>query len=286
MQANNILQADLLDIIFENKNKSYGAYALRKTYNKRLLTALGAMVLLCLFISLGSLFAGGRKQMMAPETTMVDLTPIDEPKPKEKEPEAEPAPRPATPPAQIEQVRMIQDVTPQIVRDELVNPDNAVKPVDELENARIGSINMDGADDPGNRAPTLPPGTGGNGKSLIGHGGNEVIDEGIFVTVQVEARFPGGMDAWKKYLERNLNSGAPVENGAPEGSKLTVVVSFIVDKDGNVSEVKAENDPGFGTAVEAVRIIRKSGKWNPAIQNGRNVIYRQRQSVTFLVDAG
>jgi protein TonB len=72
-------------------------------------------------------------------------------------------------------------------------------------------------------------------------------------------------------------------NGAPPASQLTVVVSFVVDKEGNVSEVKAENNPGYGTAEEAVRVIKKGPKWIPAVQNNRNVMYRQRQSITFLV---
>ena len=75
------------------------------------------------------------------------------------------------------------------------------------------------------------------------------------------------------------------DNGAPPGN-YTVVVSFLVDKEGNISEVKAENDPGYGTADEAVRVIQRGPKWKPAVQNGRNVIYRQRQSITFQVAEG
>ena len=75
----------------------------------------------------------------------------------------------------------------------------------------------------------------------------------------------------------------PIENGATSG-KYTVIVSFVVDKEGTISDVQAENDPGYGTAAEAVRVIKKSNKWIPAIQNGRNVIYRQKQSIAFLVN--
>jgi len=59
-----------------------------------------------------------------------------------------------------------------------------------------------------------------------------------------------------------------------------------VDKEGNISEVKAENDPGYGTAGEAVRVISRGPKWVPAVQNGRNVIYRQKQAITFKVEEG
>jgi protein TonB len=100
-----------------------------------------------------------------------------------------------------------------------------------------------------------------------------------FTSVQVEAKFQGD---WNKYLERNLNSQTPADNGAAPG-RYTVTVSFRVDKDGSISEVQALNDPGYGCGAEAVRVIKKGPKWTPAIQNGRNVIYRQKQNITFEV---
>src|SRR5205085_8232143 len=99
----------------------------------------------------------------------------------------------------------------------------------------------------------------------------------------IEASFPGGVAAWKRFLERNLNQNILEENGAPPG-RYTVVVSFRVDKDGSITEVKAENNPGYGTADEAVRVVKTGPKWNPAQQNGRQVIYRQRQSITFALE--
>ena len=83
-------------------------------------------------------------------------------------------------------------------------------------------------------------------------------------------------------MERNLDSDLPVSNGAPAG-KYTVVVSFLVDKNGVISDVVAENDPGYGTKAEAVRVITKGPNWKPAIQNGNKVIYRHKQSISFMV---
>ena len=79
-----------------------------------------------------------------------------------------------------------------------------------------------------------------------------------------------------------MNSDIPVQNGAPPG-KYTVFVTFIVAKDGAISDVQAENDPGYGTKAEAVRVIQKGPAWKPAVQNGRNVIYRHKQGITFVV---
>lgn|GEM_PF-5027371 len=97
-----------------------------------------------------------------------------------------------------------------------------------------------------------------------------------FKTVQIQARFPDGLAGWTKFLEKNLNRDLPVNNGVPAGI-YTVVVSFVVNKEGVISEVQAETDPGFGTSAEAVRAIKKGPNWIPAEQNGTKVIYRQRR---------
>lgn len=113
--------------------------------------------------------------------------------------------------------------------------------------------------------------------------GSEVIkfDHG-FTQVQILAEFPGGLPAWTEYLERNLNKDFVKKNGGPPG-KYTVVVSFVISKTGTISEVTAENDPGYGTGEEAVRLIEKGPKWKPAMQNGKAVIARHKQSITFIV---
>jgi protein TonB len=118
------------------------------------------------------------------------------------------------------------------------------------------------------------------GVSLIAK--EEDAETEIFYVVQIPAEFPGGISGWKNYLERNLNSDIPVSNGAPAG-RYTVLVSFLVDKTGAISDVVAENDPGYGTKAEAVRVIAKGPHWKPAIQNGNKVIYRHKQSITFMV---
>ena len=103
----------------------------------------------------------------------------------------------------------------------------------------------------------------------------------IFTVVQIPAEFPGGGSAWSRYLERSLNKKIPFE-GAPPG-RYTVVVAFTVSKTGAVSDIIAENDPGYGCKSEAIRIIRDGPSWKPAVQNGRNVVYRHRQTLTFVV---
>lgn len=103
-----------------------------------------------------------------------------------------------------------------------------------------------------------------------------------FFTFQKQAMFPGGAEGWRNYLLSHLKSDVPSRKKAPVGD-YTVMVSFLVMKDGKISEVKAENDPGYNTAEEAVRVIKSGPNWIPAVQNDKPVIYRQKQSITFQV---
>lgn len=113
-----------------------------------------------------------------------------------------------------------------------------------------------------------------------------------FKTVQIQAQFPGGPSAWVAYLQKNLRAEVGAEyirlRRKQIDSLQTVVVSYLVDTQGNVSEVKVENPEHVHPKVgaEAVRVIQNGPKWAPAIQNGKYVIYRQRQSITFQVTKG
>lgn len=105
----------------------------------------------------------------------------------------------------------------------------------------------------------------------------------IFERVEVEASYPGGVNEWIRFLQKNLNAETPVNNNAPAG-KFTVLVQFIVDKDGSISEIKPLTSLGYGMEQEVVRILKQSGKWTPAIQNGRPVKAYRKQPITFQVE--
>lgn len=272
MDINKIQSADILDILFDGRNKEYGAYDLRKTYNKRIKASLAGMVLICILMLVGSLIANSSKKTQAQIVVAdMELTKVTE----EKKPE--PPPPPPPPKQEPPKVEMAKFTPPKIVKDEEVKPEEEIKEVEKLADTKIGTINQEGAKDEGVVAPPVEKSTGVVEAPKV----EEDYDK-VFTVVQIAAEFPGGLPAWTKYLERNLNRDLPVENGAPPG-KYTVVVSFIVSKTGDISDVVAENDPGYGTKAEAIRVITKGPKWKPAVQNGRNVIYRHRQSITFQV---
>jgi TonB-dependent SusC/RagA subfamily outer membrane receptor len=102
------------------------------------------------------------------------------------------------------------------------------------------------------------------------------------VTRITPPQFPGGEEALAKYLEQNLNHKLPSERGGPEG-KYTVVLSFLVEEDGTVSNVEARNDPGYGTAEEAIRVIKNGPNWIPSERDGKKGNYLKRMSIEFMV---
>lgn len=270
MEANKILSADVLDLVFEHRNKDYGAYELRKTYNKRILRALiitGSVALLAL---LGSLLASRLESSKDTKLQVKEIT-LEEIKQEDKvEPPPPPPPKPPDPP----KIEMKQFTPPKIVKDEEVQ--EPPPPQEELKEVKIDVQNQEGVKDEGIIAPAQID----DGKGVVEE--QKEDPNKIFEKVEIEASFKGGESAWRKYLERNLNPNAPVDNGAPEGT-YTVYVQFVVSKDGSISDVKALTNHGYGMEKEAVKVIQKGPAWVPAIQNGRSVNAYRKQPITFRV---
>lgn len=97
-----------------------------------------------------------------------------------------------------------------------------------------------------------------------------------------EAEFPGGTEGWKKHLMKHVRGNVPVKNNAKEGM-YTVIVRFIVNKDGSITDIFPETSKGYGMEEEAVRVMRLSPKWKPAIQYNRPVNAYRRQPISFVV---
>ncbi len=274
MEASKILNADILDIIFDGKNKEYGAYDLRKSYNKRIITALVSLVSVLLLFLLGSVLAnvisGGKKHEVMQVAQEVQLEKVPEKKP-DVVPPPPPPPKMAPPP----KVEIAKFTPPKIVPDDKVKEDEKPPEVEKVETAKIGAINQEGTKDEGVVAP--PVEAKGTGTVVAPKVETEDYDK-TFTKVENPATFPGGMDGWRRYLERNLQYP---ESAQEAGTQGVVRVQLVVDKEGNVSEVKALNDPGDGLGAEAERVIKKGPKWIPAEQNGRKVTFRFVQTVTF-----
>ena len=275
MEANKILSADVLDIIFDGKNKDYGAYELRKTYNRRITRALiitGSVALLAL---LSSILSSTMKEKADKKLKMNEMTIQDV---KQEEKKAIPPPPPPPPPKQEPpKVEMKQFTPPVIKKDEEV--EKPPPPQEELKEAKIDVVSQEGIKDEGIAAPIDID----QGKQIV-EVKKEDDENKIFDKVEIEASFPGGDSKWRQYLERNANGQVATDNGAPEGT-YTTVVQFVVDKEGNISDVRALTNHGYGMEEEAIRVIKKGPKWSPAVQNGRQVKAYRKQPITFRVEA-
>lgn len=107
-------------------------------------------------------------------------------------------------------------------------------------------------------------------------------DNMVYTKVDADAEFPGGMGAFTKFLQRNLNADVPVNNGAPVGT-YKVIIRFTVGKDSLAYDIQPETNFGYGMEEEAIRAIKKAPKWAPAMLNGHNVNAYKRQPITFVV---
>jgi len=104
----------------------------------------------------------------------------------------------------------------------------------------------------------------------------------IFTKVETASYYAKGNDAWKKYLQKNLDPAIPVAEGWKAGS-YTIIVQFIIHTDGTVSDVTTINYQGTKTAQHCIDLVKKSGKWIPAVQNGQIVNAYRKQPITFLI---
>ena len=108
------------------------------------------------------------------------------------------------------------------------------------------------------------------------------VSDKIYEKVDVESSFQGGAAAWRTYCLQNLADKTAASHGAPRGV-YTVIVKFIVWRNGAVSNVSAETNHGYGTENEAIRLITDGPKWVPATIGGRKVSSWRKQPVTFVV---
>ncbi len=268
MDTNKILSSDFLDILFDNRNKSYGAYELRRTYSKRVgISLLLTGIILTLLYAGMSLVdraePGERPMFKIHEEVVVKPFKFEDPEDKTETPR-----KPQTKTKQ--QVQTEQYTNFRLTDEEVIT---APPTLTDLANAQIGLAKIEGIIDTRViEAPVL-----NHTKGIIEVKTTE--NAGPLSIVQVQAKFDGD---WRKFLERNLNPQVAIDNNAPPGI-YTVMIQFVVDTDGSISEIKVLNDPGYGLGEEAIRVIKKSKKWQPAIQDGQPAKAYRKQPITFQI---
>lgn len=268
MEANKILSAPLIDVIFDGRNKEYGAYELRKTYSRRIRKALLVTTVIAALAFGGAVLAGsfGKKENNIRITEGIMLTEIEEEVIPEKIPEPERQPEP-------EPVQTIQFTTPpKILPDEEVTQPPPSQ--DDLDSSKIAQETREGRPD---IFTVDQPTDIGQDRGIITPKQNEPDEP--FTIVEIDAKFNGN---WKAFLEKNLNPEVATDNNAPPG-RYSVIMQFVVDLEGKISDIKALTEHGYGLEQEAIRVLKKAAKWEPAIQNGRPVKAFRRQVIIFEV---
>lgn len=259
-----IQKADLLDIIFEHRNKAYGAYALRRDYNHRLLRAI-----VITFAGAGLLFSlnswSGPKQQVTAlgDKDSVILRIMELPKEKPKEPEAQ-KPKPSE---AVRQIKSVDNIV--IVPDDSVTD---MPELDQLETSVVSNQTVDGREpaDPNEKAGLgTDPGTGKEPAKP------EPPQE---LGPSFAPSFPGGAEAMTQFLRRHLRTFDELE----PGTKVTVLIRFMVDTDGRISQYQILQSGGREMDEEVIRVVKKMPAWNPGQQNGHAISMYFTQPVIFM----
>ena len=276
MDTNKILQADVLDIIFDNRNKAYGAYELRKNYHIRLRRSMMIAATLIMLTVSAPIVAS-----MFDKPIVVDL-PNDHPRiikdieviiPKEPEPKV-PEAKPLEP---SNPVTTIANTTPIIEAAAAVNDADLPPTKEELKDAVAGIENKEGEGTDVLDLPIIDH--EGEGSGIIPQepapNDNEIFDD---VDVSQMPEFPGGEEELIRYLAQNIQYPKQALDGNTEGR---VLIGFVVNKEGDIDDVKVLRSIGDGCDEEAVRVIHKMPKWKPGKNNGKLVNVFYNLPVTF-----
>ncbi len=263
MDPQRVLEVPLDDIVFEGRNQAYGAYFLRKIYNRHIMRSLLIAGLFTVLAIAAPVLANLISGMMEEDDkqTVVEINMENLELPPEKEDIPPPPPPPEEPPPMKSTIRY---VVPEPKKDEEVQQEEPPPPVEELKDVEISNKSVEG-DESGSAQglgdePEAPP--------------PPVVDEApkepeIFRVVEQKPEFEGGEAGLLKYVAENIKYPAIARENGIEGK---VIVQFVVDEAGNVSQANVIRGIGGGCDQEAMRVVNTmSGKWKPGKQRGRPV---------------
>jgi len=268
-------EASLDDIVFANRNKSYGAYALRKEYRGVLTkaTIIGTSIFLVAMFApklLEKLGANEQKEEVMIDVNLMDLPPppIDENEP----------PPPPPPPVEQPKVETVKFLPPEVKKDEEVPQESPPPTVEKLEVAVAAAETQEG--DPNATELIIAP------EAITAPGKGEVIEaapveEKIFTAVEQNPEFPGGPAEMYKYLAKNIRYPGAASRANIQGR---VFLQFVVNTDGSITDVEVVKGVGFGCDEEAVRVVKSMPKWKPGRQQGRAVRVKYTLPVNFQLE--
>lgn len=266
-----ILTSSWLDLVFEGRNKLYGAYVIRKNAPRDLSKALFFGILFFLVLLAVAIGVSQLKKDKIGDGISSNNEVILQDIHFEKKEEIVPIlPKESQTRSRIDQVKM---TVPKVVPHSQATEEPPT--IAMLKEANPGPTTIAG--DP--TAPIAIDTKIGTTDEMaaITEGGKT---QAIFVNVEVNPTFPGGLKAFMEYISRNYRFP---EEAKVRGIKGKLFLSFIVEKDGSLTDIAVVKDLGFGTGQEAVRLLQQAPKWKPGIQNGRPVRVRYQLPIALQI---
>jgi protein TonB len=263
-----------VDLVFEGKNQEYGAYVLRKETGKRNVKAL-----IWVLIGIAAIFAisyanlaiqNAMKQNVSVETD-VELSKLaqkKEAKVERKEPVKVEMEQKV-----VEKVKSsVKFTAPEIKKDDEVKPEDELKSQDDLSktNTAIGAFDVKGNDE--------AEGEVLKAKEVVVDEKPKEEETKVFDVVEQMPQFPGGPQALFEYLSKNIKYPVVAEENGIQGR---VIVTFVVERDGSITDVKVAKSVDPSLDKEAQRVVRSMPHWIPGKQNGAAVRVKYTVPVTF-----
>ena len=263
-----------VDLVFEGKNHEYGAYVLRKETGKRNVKAL-----MWVIIGIAAIFAiayanlaiqNAMKQNVSVETD-VELSKLaqkKEAKVERKEPIKVEMEQKV-----VEKVKSsVKFTAPEIKKDDEVKPEDELKSQDDLSktNTAIGAFDVKGNDE--------AEGEVLKAKEVVVDEKPKEEETKVFDVVEQMPQFPGGPNALFEYLSKNIKYPVVAEENGIQGR---VIVTFVVERDGSITDVKVAKSVDPSLDKEAMRVVKSMPHWIPGKQNGSAVRVKYTVPVTF-----
>jgi protein TonB len=262
-----LYKTEWLDLVFDDRNKEYGAYELRQNYAKTMITAMSIA-----FFSVAMLCGASIILKSHPVTERmipVDNTPhVVQPPPikeiKKADPPPQSKPLKAEAPAQVPTTKFVEMV---------VKPDPIAETPPKIADL-TGAIGPETIKGPLTTAVVIPVETPGTGV------GEKVADDKLYPPVGLDVMPTpfGGDAAWYKFLGKNLRFPSVAQE---EGISGRVYVSFIIEKDGHLSNIVVDRIAGHGFDEEALRVLKLAKAWKPGMQNGQPVRVKYSIPINF-----
>ena len=268
-----------VELVFEKKNKAYGAYQLRKGTSGRNIKSIIILVVCAAIVGGGlawKVIEDKRAEEQRAYMEALELSKLQEQAKKEKKEQQEIKPKVEQPKKEIPEVRESQKFTaPVIKKDELVKEENQVKQMDKLdEKVAVSNVDQEGTKDRTveavrNDIAVAPPPP--EKKEEV----KQEVTNKVYTIAEQMPSFKGNVNLW---LSQNLTYPAAAAENGIQGK---VVVKFVVDEHGNVSDVQVVRSVDPSLDREAVSTVKRMPKWNPGMQNGQPVKVWYTLPVTF-----